>query len=447
MARSEGWVLTLLVVMGFILLWVKWHSPLSAPSQGHPKPAPWPLKPRTPDDCPACRATQPDLPPTSAPLKPYSQVKDTRGRKKRIVTAGHACPNPDCLYYGVTDDQIHALVGYGGHGCHEYIRDLKCQACQTKFSVRYGTVLYRLKTPARRVGEVLSALAEGLSVGAAGRVFGHGEFTIRTWLTRAGLHATSLHERLFQNLKLLHIQLDELCTKTRQGADALWVWFAVDARTKIIAVLKVGPRAQPIAHAVVHALVKVLAPDCLPIFTSDGLKLYFYALTAHFGTWVETVGRQTRHWQVRAELLYGQLTKHYRRRRLVRVERRALLGSLDQLTAALRSSGASGAIQTAFVERLNLTVRQAVTALTRRTWGIAQSSAELMFHLEWWRAYYHFTRPHASLSEPLAEPRPRGEKRLPQRCSPRTPAQAVGLTDHRWTIVELLSYPLPMTVG
>jgi len=307
--------------------------------------------------------------------------------------------------------------------------------------------LYRLKTPARRVGEVLSALSEGLSVGAAVRVFGHGEFTIRTWLTRAGLHATSLHERLFQNLKLLHIQLDELCTKTRQGADALWVWFALDARTKIIPVLKVGPRTQPMAHAVAHDLVGVLASDCLPIFTSDGLKLYFYALTAHFGNWVQTAGRQTHQWQVCGGLLYGQLVKHYCRRRLVRVQRRALLGSLDQLTVALRACGESGTIQTAFVERLNLTVRQAITALTRRTWGVAQSSAELLLHLEWWRAYYHFTRPHASLDEPLAEPRVRRGRRLPQHRRPRTPAQALGVTDHRWTIVELLSYPLPGTVG
>ena len=226
------------------------------------KRTPGPLKPRTPDDCPACRAAQPIRSPASTTPKPYSQVKSPRGHKKRLPTIGFGCPNPDCLYYGITDDQVHALVGYDGHGRHEYIQDLKCQARQTKFSVRYGTVLYRLKTPARRVGEVLSALAEGLSVGAAVRVFWHGEFTVRTWLTRAGLHATSLHERLFGNLKLPHVQLDELGTKTRQGADALWVWFAMDDYTKIIAVLKVGPRTQSIAHAVVHTLVNALAPDC-----------------------------------------------------------------------------------------------------------------------------------------------------------------------------------------
>ena len=182
MARPEGWALTLLVVIVLILVWVKWRWPSPATPRAHPKPTPRSLKPRTSDDCPACHAAQPSPPPASTPLKPYSQVKNTRGRKKWTVTAGYACPNSDCVYYGITDEHINALVGYGGHGRQEHIRAsrLKCQACRTKFSVRYGTVLYRLKTLSRRVGEVLSALAESLSVGAAVRVFGYGEFTIRT---------------------------------------------------------------------------------------------------------------------------------------------------------------------------------------------------------------------------------------------------------------------------
>ncbi len=126
-----------------------------------------------------------------------------------------------------------------------------------------------------------------------------------------------------------------------------------------------------------------------------------------------------------------------------------MLGSLDQLTAAVRTRGWSGTIQTACVERLNLTDRQGIAALTRRTWAVAQSPAELLFQLEWWRARfaYHITRLHTSLNEPLTEPRLRGGRRLPQRGRPRTPTQAAGLTDHLWTIVELLSCPLPMTLG
>jgi hypothetical protein len=145
------------------------------------------------------------------------------------------------------------------------------------------------------VGEVLSAMAEGLSVSAAVRVFGHGEFTIRTWLTRAGLHAASLHERLFQNLRLGHVQLDELCTKTRQGADALWVWFAVDARTT----LRSHRRAESWAtHSAGGACgrarsrerVSSRLPARFHQRCAEGVKLYFYALTAHFGKWAQAAG-------------------------------------------------------------------------------------------------------------------------------------------------------------
>lgn len=441
MTGSEAWKFVFLIVMIAGLAWIVLHKPASVQDQVRPKPSPRPLKPRTLEDCPLCRAAHAEPPQRRTLPQPYRQTKSPRGSKKRILTAGYACPNPHCLYFGITDDQIHALVGYGYHGRQQRIQDLRCQACRTKFSVRSGTVLHRLKTPPHRVAEVLGALAEGVSLGAAVRVFGHSEFTLRTWLTRAGLHGASLHVRFFRNLKLPHVQLDEIRTKTRQSAEPLWVWIALDAPTKLIPVLKVGPRTQSMAHAVMHALVKTLARNHLPTFTSDGLKFYFYALTAHFGDWVTPVGERTRHWQLRANLLYGQLIKRYCRHRLVRVERRALLGSWLPLSAALRAAGPSATIQTAFIERLNLTVRQAVAALTRRTWGLAQSPAELVLHLEWWRAYYHFARPHTSLSSQPADRSPRSKRR---RC---TPAQAAGLTDHLWTITELLAFPLSKTAS
>src|SRR5436305_4581838 len=84
--------------------------------------------------------------------------------------------------------------------------------------------LYRLKTPSQQVAQVLSALAEGLDPSAAERVFGFRQATITTWLSRAGEHAQTLHERFFFQLHLPHLQLDELRTRLRSCSQVLWLW-------------------------------------------------------------------------------------------------------------------------------------------------------------------------------------------------------------------------------
>jgi len=144
--------------------------------------------------------------------------------------------------------------------------------------------LYRLKTPSSHVAMVLAALAEGLDPSATERVFGSGQATITRWLTRAGEHAHTLHERSFCHLWLPHLQLDELRTGVRDRTQVLWIWLAIDPLSKIFPVLHVGPRTQNAAHQVIHSLRQSLSPGCITLFTSDGLNLYFYALTAHFAT-------------------------------------------------------------------------------------------------------------------------------------------------------------------
>jgi hypothetical protein len=177
-----------------------------------------------------------------------------------------------------------------------------------RWRTRCNTPLYRLKTASHRSAEVLTALAEGLSVSAAVQLFGHRHATITTWLTHPGAHSAMLHDRFFQNLTLPHLQLDELRTRLRSRVPALWLWVVVDPLTKIIPVLKEGARTQAAAHAVVHELRGRLAPDCLPVFTSDGLNHYFYALTSHFGQWVASVGQRARRWLLRsgADLRAGE---------------------------------------------------------------------------------------------------------------------------------------------
>ena len=291
---------------------------------------------------------------------------------------------------------------------------------------------------------VLAALAEGLDPSAAERVFGFRQATISTWLSRVGKHAQTLHERSFYHLRLPHLQLDELRTRLRSSTYVLWLWLAIDPRTKLVPVLYLGPRTQHAAHLVIHSLRQMLAPGCLPLFTSDGLNLYFYALTAHFGQWLQVRrrGRNERQWQVAAGLIYGQVKKCYRRRKLVRVSHVMRLGTQADLSAALQGMGFSGRLNTAFIERVNLTIRHGIAALARRTWATAQQTPHLLAHLEWWRAYYHFVRPHESLRVRLVQPRERGGKRLAQRYRQRTPAMAAGRTHRRWTAREVLSCPL-----
>src|SRR5262249_53733801 len=92
-------------------------------------------------------------------------------------------------------------------------------------------------------------------------------------------------------------------------------------------------------------------------------------------------------------LIYGQVQKRYRRRRLVRVRQVLRWGTREALQVALQGLGLSGKLNTAFVERVNLTLRQSVAALIRRTWSTMHEAPYLLLHLDWWRAYYHFVRP------------------------------------------------------
>jgi transposase-like protein len=105
----------------------------------------------------------------------------------------------------------------------------------------------------------LAALAEGLDASAAERIFGYRQATITTWLSRAGEHARTFHERPFRALWLPHLQLDELRTRLRSSKHVLWLWLAIDPTTKILPVLQLGPRTQYMAHLVLHSLRQILA--------------------------------------------------------------------------------------------------------------------------------------------------------------------------------------------
>jgi IS1 family transposase/transposase-like protein len=401
------------------------------------------MKPRSEKDCPHCQQTLTSEKTRVVLPTPWYQRKGKGGPKKTVPTRHQFCSNPNCDYYLITDENVHALVGYGSHGKYEHIQDLFCQACKKKFTIRRRTILYRLKTHSKTVRLSLALLALGMDISSLEEAIEVRECTLRVWLTRSGDQGRKLHERFFTMQDMAHVQLDELWANVKHAQQDVWLWVVCDAKTKIAPVVQLGPRTQNMAYSVVHELKSRLKPNCVPVFSSDGLKHYFYALTAHFGEWLIPNGSTKPSWLILPDFLYAQVIKHQKRFRLVDVEQRMIWGDPAEYFSRLKTIGLSGNINTAFIERLNLTIRQSVAKLTRRTWGTAQFTPELADHLYWWLAYYHFARSHESLRTKLAEPIARKGKQRPSLYQKMTPAMAAGLTSQHWSVMDLISYPLP----
>jgi hypothetical protein len=140
-------------------------------------------------------------------------------------------------------------------------------------------------------------------------------------------------------------------------------------------------------------------------------------------------------------LLYAQVIKTTRRRRLVRVSHRVVFGTLEAVQQVLAACGWQ--IQTAFVERLNLSLRQRVAAIGRRSATPCKREEGLGQQLALFQVYHNFVLPHASLRQVLPEPLPTKETGSAKVWRPCTPAMAAGLTERVWTLREVLRYRVP----
>jgi IS1 family transposase len=195
------------------------------------------------------------------------------------------------------------------------------------------------------------------------------------------MQGRKLHERFMVELELIQLQLDKLWANVKSKGLDMWLWVASDVKTKLVLVLQVGGRTQEMAYSVVHEMKSRLRAGCVPVFSTDGLKHYYYALTAHYGKWEEQAGKEPM-WVLLSDFLYGQVIKNQKRRRTVEVERRMLVGEEKAYRERLKAADLSGRINSSFVERLNLTLRHSIAVLTRRTWRPAKYAPELLDHLE-----------------------------------------------------------------
>jgi len=211
--------------------------------------------------------------------------------------------------------------------------------------------------------------------------------------------------------------------------------------------VQVGARTLAMAQAVLHQITQLLAPGCVPLFLSDGYAHYLTAIVTHFGCWGQPPRRQARgpapkpRWMPLPALRYAQVVKSYQRRRLVAVQHRGVFGTKAAVEQVLATCGWQ--IQTAFVERLKLSLRQRVAAIRRRSATSCKSPDGLGQQLVLFQVYHNVVLPHASLRQALAEAIPTNGSGSAKVWRPCTPAMAAGLTDHVWSLQEVLLFRVP----
>jgi IS1 family transposase len=383
----------------------------------------------------------------------------TRGRRRTVDTSQHFCPDQDCSYHGWLGRGNIRANGYPGG---QPWRQLQCVSCDGYFSETHGTIFHGKRSSVELIVRVIACLAEGLGIRGTARVFEIDPNTVLGWLVEAAEQLKAFSAYFLHELSLKQVQLDELyavLSAVRDGAMSEakaierlsraphWVWTAIDPESKLLLSVQVGERTLAMAQAVLHQIAQLLAPGCVPLFLSDGYPNYLTAIVTHFGRWVQPPRRQPTgpapkpRWMPLPALLYAQVVKTMRRRRIMAVKHRVVFGTKAAVDQVLTACGWQ--INTAFVERLNLSLRQRVAAMGRRSATSCKSADGLGQHLALFQVYHNFVLPHTSLRQALAAPVATNGHGSAKVWRPRTPAMAAGLTDHVWTLREVLLYRVP----
>ena len=266
--------------------------------------------------------------------------------------------------------------------------------------------------------------------------FGYDERTIADWERRGGEHAQQVHAHLVAQgqVDLQHVQADELWVKL--VGQRLWLAMALAVPSRLWLGGVLGASRDEHLLARVVARVRAAGQSRAILVCVDGLAGYVGAFRRGFRT-PQPTGKPGRPKLVEeAGLLIGQVVKRYAQRRVVSSETRVAQGSAAAVAAVLAATGTGQQINTAFIERLNATFRGWLAPLVRRSRTLAREAASLEALLFLVGCLYNFCTPHASLR--LAAAPESGRK-----WQERTPAMAAGLTDHCWSVWELLHYRIP----
>jgi len=342
---------------------------------------------------------------------------------------GLFCPNMDCHARG--------HIGKGNIRIHSQKEKRGiCDECGQTFSLRKGTIFYRLRTDPKLVMIVVTLLAYGCPLKAIEKAFGFHERTIKRWWELTGEHNRKMHAHLVgkSQLELEQVQADEIKAKGQGGH--FWIAMAMMARTRLWLGGAISPKRDLNLIQELANQLRQIALCREMLLAVDGLASYVKAFRRAFRTPFKGQ-KGGRHllipWQ---NIAIVQVVKQRTQGKLT-IDRRIVQGSKATIAHLIEKTQGGGVINTAYIERLNATFRQRLAWLARRTRYLARQKETLMAGMYTVGNFYNFCDYHHSLRLKLSVGR-RG-----YRWVQRTPAIAAGITDHCWSIEEVFLFKVP----
>ena len=340
-----------------------------------------------------------------------------------------SCPNPHCARCNRPGEGNIAHRSWTG--THKHIERLRCTTCGREFSEREGTLMARSKLPEDTVIQLMKCQRWGVCDAGTADICAVDLKTVYRFQRVAAQRAVTHHQQSVQNREVQGVQLDEAHTKLRPK-QVEWVHTALAMGSWFLLWVDFGPRTQETAAALI---AQVMARTrALPLFLTDGWKAYTAALLQVVGV----VYRRRRRGKVGRKpnprliapthLFYAQVVKvRNPAGQVVEVNRRVVFGGPRRFVKQLRLRQLGATIQTAFMERWYGTLRGLVAPLRRRTRCLSWSHIRHRGKIWLMVSLYNFVLPHKSLR---------------QGRTPRTPAMAIGLTDHVWSYREYIWLPV-----
>jgi transposase-like protein/IS1 family transposase len=294
------------------------------------------------------------------------------------------------------------------------LRRFRCPKCRKSYTESHRRTLDTMYISQEKAVLALQLLLEGNSIRSTQRITGLDQNTIMTLLVKAGERCQSLMDSKLRGLKINHVECDEIWTfvqkkrrQVRKGDSSevgdQWVFVAIDAQTKLVPCFHVGKRHIEDTRTFLWDLYGRI--EGRTQLTTDGLHHYRAAVPDTFGLDVD----------------FAQLVKLFGEHGQERTaDARYSPSRLTEVISKVRSGNPDeDHISTSYVERQNLTMRQQMRRFTRLTLGFSKKLLNLKMAVALHFSYYNFCRTHRSIRV--------------------TPAMEAGITDHVWTIAELIA--------